>query len=134
MWTLQGKRSEMYASIAAHASETAVLIKTKPSRQLFLRLIDQTAVKEITFSPGIAKTIPQKVKTALENAGVKISILSAHAGRPPKFDEKTKKEALVRLENKESAKQISQQLGIPATAVYFWKREQKYGGKKRRSA
>ncbi len=132
MWTLQGKRAEIYASIAAHWAETSVRIRTKPGRQLFLRLLEQTATKEILVSPGIAKTIPQKVRTALERAGVEISILPAHAGRPPKFDEKTKKEALARLESKESAKQISQELGIPATAVYYWKREQKRAGKKRR--
>ncbi len=121
MWNLRGTRLEMWQEIAAHRHETVVCIKTKPSRQLFLRLIDQTEVKEIFISSGIYKTVPQKVKDALNGVGVRILVEGNRAGRPAKYPEKKKQKALELLHAKKTAKEISRELSVPTSAIYWWK-------------
>ena len=132
MWTLQGKRAEIYASIAAHKDESAVCIKTKPGRQLFLRLIDQTATKEIIISPGLWKTVPAKVVAALEKVGVKIIIAGKGAGRPAKYGNKARELALGMMWEGRTAGEISGILGVPQTAFYWWKLKEGLSKKRRK--
>ncbi len=121
MWTLQGKRTELFASISNHKTETRVRIMTKPSRQLLLRLLEQTAVKELHISSGLWKTVPLKVREALDNVGVKIVVLDLRAGRPARYEASKKEKALVLLKQKKTAKEISEALGLPTTTVYYYK-------------
>jgi len=123
MWTLSGKREEIFASIAANRSQTRVCIKTKPGKHLFLRLIEQTAVKEMVISPGLWKTVPFKVREALEKVGVRIVVEGRRAGREAKYSEEKKQKALELLREKKTAKNISAALSIPTTAIYWWKNQ-----------
>ncbi|VVB57301.1 Uncharacterised protein [uncultured archaeon] len=132
MWTLQGRREEMFASIAAHSTEAAVRIKTKPSRQLFLRLLDHTAVKEIRISSGLWKTVPSKVRAALDGVGVRVAVEEKKAGRPAKFGLEKKQKALELLKGGKTAHFISQTLGVPTTSIYWWKKEAGMGKKRRK--
>ena len=121
MWTLSGKRTELFASIAANSSQTCVCIKTKPSRQLLLRLLEQTAVKEITISPGLWKTVPAKVREALTQVNVQVKVEGHRVGRPERYSTDLRAQALELLRQKKSAKEISRTLGLPTTAIYYYK-------------
>lgn len=130
MWTLRGKRAALFASIPAHRDEKSVCIKVKPGRQLFLRLLEQTRVREVVMGAGILRTVPARVRAALEGAGVKITAQESRVGRPAKFEAQKRKKAQEMLRQKKTAREISAALGVPVTAVYWWKR--KGSGKGRR--
>jgi hypothetical protein len=121
MWTLQGRRADIYASISAHKDERAVCIKTKPGRHLLLLLLEHTQAREIYISPGLWKTVPKKVRAALENVGVKVVVAGKNAGRPAKYRNEVREQALELARQKKTARAISQQLSIPITAIYWWK-------------
>ena len=123
MWVLEGSREKIWQEIALHPAEGEVRVKTKPSRALFLRLLEQTQVKKIYITDGLCKTIPKKVAQALEGAGVELVIIEKSAGRPAKFDEGKKAEAQKMLSCGKTAVQISRKLGLPTTAIYAWKRK-----------
>lgn len=132
MWTLSGKRNELFASIAANRSQVRVCIKTKPSKHLLLKLLEQTAVKEIVISPGLWKTVPSKVRDALEKVGVGVRVEGKRAGRVAKYSEEKKQKALGLLKQKKTAKKISAALDIPTTAIYWWKHQAGLAKKRRK--
>jgi len=121
MWTLEGKRARLFESIAANSGQTRVRIKTKPSRSLLLRLLEQTAVKEIFISPGLWKTVPAKVRDALTQVGVRVVVEGASAGRPPRYPSDLRAKALDLLKQKKNAREIAAALRVPLSAVYWWK-------------
>ncbi len=123
MWTLQGKRAGIYSFLAAHGGESAVCIKTKPSRRLFLLLLEQTKVREISISPGLWKTVPAKVRAALENVGVKVDVAGKRAGRPVKYAKEAREMALGMVWEGRTANEIARIFGLPQTALYWWKRQ-----------
>ncbi|MFA5108360.1 MAG: hypothetical protein WC492_02380 [Candidatus Micrarchaeia archaeon] len=123
MLVLKGSREKMYGQIFGAGQENEVQIKTKPSKQIFLRLLNQTKVNKISMSEGINRTVPQKVKRALEAAGIEIIIVKKRAGRPQKFSMEKKMLAQELLQSGEKAKDISEKVGVPTTAIYFWKRK-----------
>lgn len=121
---LEGSRKEMCERISQKPDALEARIKAKPSRQLFLRLLEQTRVKKIYMTSGILKTVSKKVVAALEAAGIKIVVLEKKAGRSPKFSLQKKEEALKMINEGQSAKKISKKLGVPTTAIYSWKRRE----------
>ncbi len=129
MWTLEGPRASLWDDIAAHSGEREVRIKTKPSKALFLRLLDGTKVQQIHITAGLWKTVPAAVKAALEKAGVKVVMVPEGAGRPPQYDEMVRKQAVGLLMDGKTAKEISIKLNVPTTAIFYWKRQMKQAGK-----
>ncbi len=129
MWTLAGPRAKLLDDIAAHPHETAVCIKTKPSRALFLRLLDGTKVARVNISAGLWQTVPAKVRAALEKAGVKVNIEGQRAGRPTQYGETVRKQAVGMLQDGKTAKEISIKLNVPTTAIFYWKRQMKQTGR-----
>ncbi|MDE1798183.1 MAG: hypothetical protein KGH63_02145 [Candidatus Micrarchaeota archaeon] len=129
MWTLEGPRGALWDEIAAHPLETEVRIKTKPSKALFLRLLDGTKVQQIHITAGLWKTVPDGVKAALEKAGIKVVMVEEGAGRPAQYDEMVRKQAVGLLQDGKTAKEISIKLNVPTTAIFYWKRQMKQEGK-----
>ena len=122
MLELSGKRKDAYKAISSHPKEQSICIKIKPSKELFFRLLQQTDVKEIYMTKGIFDTVPQKVRKAVENAGVKIILINKSAGRPPKISD-AKKEKVVRMLRKGiPAPKISKKTGVSASSIYAIKR------------
>lgn len=115
----------MATDISAHGQETSVRLKTKPSRQLLARLLDQTKVKEIVLTKGIEATIPSQVRAALEKSDIKLTLLPARAGRPAKYEGKKREQALALIERGKIAADVSKALGVPTTAIYYWRWAQK---------
>ncbi|PIT84991.1 hypothetical protein COU37_00505 [Candidatus Micrarchaeota archaeon CG10_big_fil_rev_8_21_14_0_10_45_29] len=122
MWELEGARGKMMREIAAHAGEGEVRIKTKPSKTIFLSLLENTRVKNIYMSKGIFATVPKKVVRAVESAGVRVICIERRAGRKSRFGGDVRKSAQKMLMEGKRAKLVAKKLGVPLTSVYFWKK------------
>ncbi|MFH1306510.1 MAG: hypothetical protein ABIH83_02525 [Candidatus Micrarchaeota archaeon] len=123
MWVLEGKRKDIWEEIEKHPHEKEVRVKTKPGKEMFLRILDMTEVNKIYITRGLYKTISKKVVDALESAGVRIIVLERKAGRPPKFEEEVKEKAKKMIGEGRKAKYIAGKLKVPSTSVYLWKRK-----------
>ncbi|MFH0927689.1 MAG: transposase [Candidatus Micrarchaeota archaeon] len=122
MLQISGTRKEMFGQIDANSHELSARILAKPSKAVFLHLLQKTKVEKIYMTPGIFATVPKKVLDALDGAGVSVEIVQKRAGRPAKFEEGKKIEALRMLKEGKTAAKISNKLGVPATSIYAWKR------------
>lgn len=131
MWALDGTREKIMQGISLHPNEVEVRLKKKPSRKVFLLLLQSTKVSRIYMSEGLAKTVSKKTKEALHSAGAELIILKKRAGRPGKFGMEIKEKAIWMLNEGKTAKEISAALNVPVTSVYFWK---KSTGEKKKSA
>lgn len=122
MLRLSGTRQEMFSSIRSNREETDVCILTKPSKIIFLSLLENTKVERIHLSRGIYSTISKKVLEALKKSGIDIIMTKKGAGRPAKFSKEIKDKVLMRVRGGMAAKKISEELGVPTTTIYYWKR------------
>ncbi|RLF61226.1 MAG: DUF1699 domain-containing protein [Thermoplasmata archaeon] len=77
-------------------------------------------VEKITCPPSLYERTPQKIKDALEKIGVKFEALLLTPGRP-RSHPNWKIQKVYELGKKGySAKEISEQLNIPLTTVYYY--------------
>jgi hypothetical protein len=125
MWELEGSRKEMWGQIDANHGAREVRIKTKPSRRIFFMLLEKTQVRKIYITGGLLKTVSKKVIDALKSSGIEITLLEGHAGRPAVFSDEIKEKAIEMMYGGKRVKKISEELGVPATAIYAWKRNEK---------
>jgi hypothetical protein len=77
-------------------------------------------VKMVTCPPSLYQRTPRKIKTALEKIGISFEAFLLTPGRPRSHPNwKIKK--VYELERKGySAKEISDELGIPLTTIYYY--------------
>lgn len=129
VWELGGRRRDILAAMGGHRSEKCVRLKVKPSRQLLARLLDMTDVREMRMTRGILRTMPAKVRAALEKAGVKLVMLERRAGRPARYKATARARAVEMAREGKTAAEISGRLGVPATAVYYWRWAERKKGK-----
>jgi hypothetical protein len=122
MLRLKGNREQILALIRKNPQAEQVEILTKPSKIIFLNLLDGTKVKTIMMGRGIARTIPKKVIDALKKSAIEVVITEKKAGRAKKFSASLKKKALQMIRDGIKARRISDTLRIPITTVYYWKR------------
>lgn len=77
-------------------------------------------VKLITCPPSLYDRTPKKIKSALEKIGITFEALLLTPGRP-RSHPNWKIDKVYNLEDKGfSAKEISDELGIPLTTVYYY--------------
>lgn len=129
MWVLEGPREKIIQSISLHPNEKEVKIKAKPSRKIFLLLLQSTKVTRIYMGEGLAKTVSKKVKEALSSAGAELIVVKKRAGSPEKFGMEVREKAVWMLKEGKTAKEISAALNVPTTSIYFWKNEADKKGK-----
>ena len=84
MLVIKGKRKEIYKNIKNNSEETIALIKVKPSIHLLAKLLSETKVKKIYFTPGILKTVSPKVLEAIRKIHVDFQIYTVKKGPPYK--------------------------------------------------
>lgn len=123
MWTLSGPRTEMLSAIEAHRASHEVFVKTKPSKRIFLALLERTAVKKIIVSQGIAATMPSRVFDGLRSAGVEIEIREARAGRPDKFDTSLRKKLLSAVASGATLRDALKKFGVSRRSYFYWKKK-----------
>ena len=122
MLQIGGDRGRMFEAIDANPQAASARILTKPSKAVFLHLLQKTKVSKVFMTQGIFATVPKKVLDALGGAGVTVEIVQKKAGRPAKFSSGLKIEALRMLKEGMGTAEISQKIGVPTTSVYAWKR------------
>ncbi len=77
-------------------------------------------VKSITCPPSLYERTPRKIRTALDKIGIDFQALLLTPGRP-RSHPNWKIDKVYALEDKGySAKEISDELGIPLTTVYYY--------------
>lgn len=77
-------------------------------------------VERITCPPSLFERTPEKIKTALEKVGISFDPLLLTPGRP-RSHPNWKIDKVYELEKKGfSAKEISEELDIPLTTVYYY--------------
>ncbi len=77
-------------------------------------------VKTITCPPSLYERTPRKIRTALDKIGIDFQALLLTPGRP-RSHPNWKIDKVYALEDKGySAKEISDELGIPLTTVYYY--------------
>lgn len=123
MWVLSGSREEMLAAIAANYGEKAVLLKTKPSKKIFLRLLERTAVKKILMGAGIAKTVPDSVRAGLRNAGVEVEVVPLARGRPGKYGAEVRKGIASAVKGGMPLAAALEKFGVSRRSYFYWKKK-----------
>jgi len=82
---------------------------------------------EITCPPSLYERTPKKIRTALEKIGIAFKPLLLTPGRP-RSHPNWKIEQVYQLEEKGySAKEISDELDIPLTTVYYYLKKEEEG-------
>lgn len=77
-------------------------------------------IKKITCPPSLFDRTPKKIKVALEKVGVTFDSLLLKPGRPRSHSDSKIKKVYKLREKRFSAKEISEELGIPLTTVYYY--------------
>jgi len=122
-WTLSGSREKMLHGIARRGDEHEVSIKTKPSKKIFLHLLDRTRVKKIIMSHGIARTVPHSVFKGLRHAGVEVKIIRLHAGRPRVHDDAKREKLLSAAAKGMPLDAALKKFGVSRRSYFYWKRK-----------
>jgi hypothetical protein len=122
MLEIKGTRKEIFKLLKDNPNQTQANLLIKPSKVVFITILDQTQINKIYLTRGIYKTISKKVVDAAKHAGIEFIIQKTKAGRPYKFDKKTKTQVVSLLKRGKTAAKISAELGIPITSIYYWKR------------
>lgn len=115
----------MLSDMAKHAADREVFIKTKPSKKIFLHLLDGTAVKKIRMGHGIARTVPQSVFEGLRNAGVEVEIVRLKAGRPERYGKETREKLLAAVSKGMPLEAALEKYGVSRRSYFYWKKKNK---------
>ncbi len=68
---IKGRRKEIVEAVEKNPDAEKIVLKTKPSKFLFLLLLNRTKMKKILASKAVYKSIARKYWKVLEEMGVK---------------------------------------------------------------
>lgn len=115
---IAGKRMEIMGRIEKNPDAEEIVLKTKPSKFLFLLLLNKTKMKKMFVSEAIYKSVSKKYWKALKDVGVKIKVEKRKRGRreyPKKLKRKILKEA-----KKKGVSKTAKKYGIGRRSIYYW--------------
>ncbi len=96
-----------------------VHLSMRPSTTVLVHILSKAPnIKVIAIPPSLHKSVPSKIKRALEKVGVDLVAERRTPGRPKRRDPKP---VIELLKKGYSARQISKRLGIPVSTVYYYR-------------
>lgn len=122
MKVLKGRnKNELMAKLKELNGEDTVYINMRPTIDIVNAILNTSSnVKSIVCPPSLYAQASQKVKGALDGAGVALRQGDFKVGRPKKYDAGTVQAILGKKTSGQSAKAIAQEMEIPLRTVYFY--------------
>jgi len=115
---IKGKRDEITETLEKNPEAEKIVLKTKPSKFLFVLLLNRTRMKKVVVSRAIYKSVGKKYWKTLEEMGIKIKIEKRRRGR--KGYEKKIKRKIVREAKKKGVSRVAKKYGVGRRTVYYW--------------
>ena len=119
---IKGRRKEIVEAVEKNPDAEKIVLKTKPSKFLFLLLLNRTKMKKILASKAVYKSIARKYWKVLEEMGVKIKIEKKKRGRK-NYPKKMKRKILKEIKKKGISK-IARKYKVGRRSIYYWIKNQ----------
>jgi hypothetical protein len=118
---IKGKRKEIMEILEKNPEANEIILKTKPSKFLFVLLLNRTKMKKVFVSRAIYRSVQKKYWKVLEEMGVKIKIEKRRRGR--KGYEKKIKRKIVQDAKKKGVSRVARKYGVGRRTIYNWMKE-----------
>jgi len=118
---IKGKRKEIMEILEKNPEANQIILKTKPSKFLFVLLLNRTKMKKVFVSRAIYRSVQKKYWKVLEEMGVKIKIEKRRRGR--KGYEKKIKRKIVQDAKKKGVSRVARKYGVGRRTIYNWMKE-----------
>lgn len=117
---IKGRRKEIAEVIKRSPDAEEVILKTKPSKYIFLLLLDRTKMKKIVASKAVYESIGRKYWKALREMGISIKIEKRKKG-VKKYSEKLRRKILREIKKK-GVHRTARKYGVGRRTIYYWMR------------
>jgi len=115
---IRGKRKEITETLEKNPEAEKIVLKTKPSKFLFVLLLNRTKMKKVFVSRAIYRSVGKKYWKTLKEMGVKIKIEKRARGR--RGYKKKIKRKIVREAKKKGISRTARKHGVGRRTVYYW--------------
>lgn len=117
---IKGRRKEIAEVIKRSPDAEEVILKTKPSKYIFLLLLNRTKMKKIVASKAVYESIGRKYWKALREMGIWIKIEKRKKG-VKKYSEKFRRKILREIKKK-GVSRVARKYGVGRRTIYYWMR------------
>lgn len=117
---IKGRRKEIVEVIKRGQDAEKIILKTKPSKYIFLLLLDRTKMKRIVVSKAVYESVGRKYWKALKEMGIWIKIEKRKRGKK-KYSKKLRRKILGEI-RKKGVSRTARKYGVGRRTIYYWMR------------